>query len=120
MKQRTNLVGILTDAAAKGFSLATRCKVEWLADHLLAKGVLVPPVRIGQKVYTAIKLVEALAAVNLDTPTVSEYEVCGVLYRDGKWYVTDGSCDEFFEVGGELCKFTFEEAEKELKGEENG
>lgn len=112
MKNRTNLVGMLTDAAAKGFSLATRCKVEWLADHLLAKGVLVPPVRIGQKVYAAIKPV-----VECDIPTVSEYEVSGILCRDGKWYVTDGSCDAFFEVGGELCKFTFEEAEKELEGD---
>lgn len=87
------------------------------ADALLAAGVLVPPVKLGDTVY---------AVVDLDEPEICEYAVGGFEYSGGEWYVSEGkSNDEFFKVGGQLCLLTREEAEELVremrrKRDENG
>ena len=73
------------------------------AEALLERGILVPPVKIGDTVY---------AVVELDEPEICEYAVGGFEYSGGEWYVSEGkSNDEFFKVGDQLCLLTREEAE---------
>lgn len=47
---------------------------EFIADHLIANGVIVPPVKIGQKVYT------------IPRSAIREWTVCGV------WISADPKC----------------------------
>lgn len=76
------------------------------ADALLAAGVLVPPVKLGDTVYAVVELD--------DGPEVAEYIVAGVEYKRGKWYAVEKGFVEGFEVGGQLCLLTREEAEAYL------
>ena len=91
-----------------------------LADHLLAEGVIVPKVKIGDKLW----------AINAARTRVNEYEVthlevydCGIKIFGRPIY-----CREEYwlcwsqELGNdELCVFlTREEAEKALERSENG
>lgn len=73
------------------------------ADALLAAGVLVPPVKLGDTVYAAVDLDDA--------PAVYEYVVAGFEYLDGEWYVQQEGYKDCFKVGGDLCLLTREEAE---------
>lgn len=75
------------------------------AEALLERGVLVPPVKIGDVVY---------AAVDLDDTglKIEEYTVGGLEYQDGKWFVCEANEQyEFFEVGTDLALLTREDAE---------
>ncbi len=77
------------------------------AEALIERGVLMPPVKIGDTVF---------AVVDLDEPEICEYAVGGFEYSGGKWYVSEGkSNDEFFKVGGQLCLLTREEAEEMVR-----
>ena len=51
MSEREKLIGILSYAASDAYSLDTRRDTEELADFLLANGVIVPTVKVGQTVY---------------------------------------------------------------------
>ena len=74
------------------------------ADALIERGVLMPPVKLGDTVY---------AVVELDETEIYEYAVGGFEYSGGEWYVSEGkSNDEFFKVGDQLCLLTREEAEE--------
>ena len=87
--------------------------IESIADHLLAEGVLAPPITIGQTVYTVIP-----ADDEIDGGVFAE-EVTGITYKGGKWYAidTDGLALEVGSFDG--CYLTREEAEKALEGSEN-
>ena len=86
---------------------------EYLAEHLLAAGVIVPPVKVGQTLYAA------LSPLFSDDPVhgeVCEWEAKGIAYEDdGKWWI-ESEDDEWYELGEDLCKLTREEAEQVLKG----
>ena len=75
------------------------------ADALLAAGVLVPPVKLGDTVYVVVELD--------DGPEVIEYTVPGVAYSNGAWYACENNI-EVNKVGGQLCLLTREEAEAYL------
>lgn len=73
------------------------------ADALLAAGVLVPPVKLGDTVYAVVELE--------DEPEVCEYVVNGISYSLGKWLFCEND-NEFNELGTQLCLLTREEAEE--------
>lgn len=73
------------------------------ADALLAAGVLVPPVTLGDTVYAVVELD--------DGPEVDEYTVSGVAYSNGAWFACANNI-EFNKVGDRLCLLTREEAEE--------
>ena len=75
------------------------------ADALLAAGVLVPPVKLGDVVYVVVELD--------DGPEVAEYTVSGVAYSNGAWFACENDI-EFNKVGDQLCLLTREEAEAYL------
>ena len=83
------------------------------ADHLLAGGVLVPPVKEGQTVYAAIRMAEPDEVDD----GIDEWQVHGVAYRAGKWYAIDRNGD-LYAVGEWECLLTREEAQKLLDEEE--
>ena len=87
--------------------------VRLLAEHLLAAGVLVPPVKEGQTVYAAIRMAEPDEAGD----EIDEWQVHGVAYRAGKWYAIDRN-DDLYAVGEWECLLTREEAQKLLDEEE--
>ena len=79
------------------------------ADALLAAGVLVPPVKLGDTVY---------AVVELDEPEIYEYAVGGFEYSGGEWYVQQEGYKDCFKVGSDLCLLTREEAEAIVQAKE--
>ena len=87
--------------------------VRLLAEHLLAAGVLVPPVKEGQTVYAAIRMAEPDEVDD----GIDEWQVHGVAYRAGKWYAIDKNGD-LYAVGEWGCLLTREEAQKLLDEEE--
>lgn len=80
------------------------------ADALLAAGVLVPPVKLGDTVYAAVDLDDA--------PAVDEYVVAGFEYLDGEWYIQQEGYKDCFKVGSDLCLLTREEAEAIVQAKE--
>ena len=50
------------------------CKASMIADHLVANGIIVPPLKVGQKVYT------------IPRSAIREWTVCGV------WISADPKC----------------------------
>ena len=73
------------------------------ADALLERGILVPPVKIGDTVFAVVDMD--------DEPEVDEYVVAGFEYLDGEWYVQQKGYTDCFKVGSYLCLLTREEAE---------
>lgn len=73
------------------------------AEALLERGILVPPVKIGDTVYAVVDMD--------DEPAVDEYVVAGFEYLDGEWYVQQKGYMDCFKVGSCLCLLTREEAE---------
>lgn len=82
-------------------------QMDEVADFLLANGVIVPPIKIGQTVYSAL-------AYDDEEDTIEEYTVDGLGYIDGEWFVWCEKDADWYKVGTEYCKPTREEAEREL------
>lgn len=80
--------------------------VRLLAEHLLAAGVLVPPVKEGQTVY-AVLFEDGEARI-------WPWQVCGVAHMYGKWYAVEYDGGEW-EVGGSCCFLTEQAAEEYRK-----
>lgn len=87
--------------------------IEALAEHLEASGVLLPPVSVGQIVYSALSPIW-----DMEEPFIEAWVVNEIDYENGKWYAINKD-GEPLEVGSEWCKLTREEAEQALKGAEN-
>jgi hypothetical protein len=75
-----------------------------IASELIAAGVLLPPVKIGQTVYAAL-------AYDDGEDVIDEYTVGGVGYIDGEWLAYCKKDRDWYKYGTELCKPTREEAE---------
>lgn len=75
-----------------------------IASELIAEGVLLPPVKIGQTVYAAL-------AYDDEEDVIDEYTVGGVGYIDGEWLVYCKKDREWYKFDTEYCKPTREEAE---------
>ena len=82
--------------------------VRLLAEHLLAEGVLAPPVEEGQTVYAVL--------FEGDDAEIYPWKVQGVAHMQGKWYAVERDGSEW-EVGGACC-FLTEEAAEEYKKQE--
>ena len=119
---RDKLIEILKSAPLCGYTFCEQCSnstIEKLADHLLAEGVIVPKVKIGDKLW----------AINAAQTRVNEYEVTHleVYDCDIKIFGRPIYCREEYwlcwsqDLGNdEPCVFlTREEAEKALERSEN-
>ena len=84
--------------------------VEEIADYLLAEGVIVPPVKVGQTVYYPIHHLNK----------VEELEVCEISYRRGKIYIYARYIIFTANDINKLFFLTREEAEEALERSENG
>ena len=100
------------------YSEQARLHAEYLAQHLLNEGVLVPPVKLGSnlKVYIPVK----------DTTTVLETKVFGIgVDEDGDMVINPSVyTTETIEINGynigKTVFLTREEAERALERSENG
>ena len=95
-----------------GESRMSAVDAERYADHLLANGVIVPPCKVGDTVYTILR-------GKIFCYTVLEYSVrgkCGSVYAENDRDFLDFP---FAELGKNVF-LTREEAEQALKGEHNG
>lgn len=94
------------------------CVVEQLADYLLANGVIVPPVKVGDRVYMVIhdKRTKKPLECNVIGFWYTNHEDCCTIHLSR--YV-DGKFDSTFSVRytdvGKTVFLTREEAEKELE-----
>ena len=70
MGMREKLIELIKEGNG-GYDFAS---VELIADHLIANGIIVPPLKVGQKVYT------------IPRSAIREWTVCGV------WVSTDPKC----------------------------
>ncbi len=73
-----------------------------LAEHLLAGGVMMPPVKLGQTVYAVL--------FEGDDAKIYPWQVQGVAYMQDKWYAVDFDGSEW-EIGGACCFLTEQAAE---------
>lgn len=111
---RDKLIGFLS-----GKSIDTAEDVEAVADHLIAKGVIVPPCKVGDMVY---ELFDVPAFYDISELVVENVIVginppkCEVFCRSKKSNGRYRFCDDAF---GLTLFFTKEEAEKALKEREN-
>ena len=89
-------------------------KVEDLADYLIANGVIVPPCKVGDKIYRAVYDWEGCK-------TVSEWELEKLeVYVDEVGFVDDSDNWIAFDDFGKTVFLTREEAEQALRKEEEG
>ena len=101
-----NKSGILCDTC--GENTSSYC-AEQLALYLLDRGVILPPLKLGDDVWWID---------HKNKIQKQEKAVKGMMYKyDGKWYVIDrdGNLDE---VGTRFAYATREDAEEALKGGE--
>ena len=116
---RDRLIELINDMQEKGYISAKSedeisCHVsnKNIADYLLEKGVIVPPVKSGQILYIieAGKVIEA---------KVKEYKYCSNSNNGVHWHII---FEELFAMSeahiGESVFYTREEAEQALKGGE--
>lgn len=76
-------------------------------NTVLSNEAIVPPVKIGQTVYSAL-------AYDDEEDTIEEYTVDGLGYIDGEWFVWCEKDTDWYRLGTEYCKLTREDAEKVL------
>ena len=102
---RGKLVELIREVEIKGQATYNEY-VEALADKLTKAGVLVPPVKCGDKVYAACPKI-----TSWDEDIIDEYTVRGVGINDkGEVFVLDSS-NEINVIGDMYCNLTREEAE---------
>ncbi len=82
--------------------------IRLLAEHLLAEGVLVPPVKYGQTVYAVL--------FEGDEAEIYPWQVQGIAHMQDKWYAVEKDGSEW-EVGAACC-FLTEQAAEEYKKQE--
>ena len=115
MTDRDRLIELIDDFAficpenCKKEIACTLCKAQKLADYLLANGVIVPPCKVGDKVY--------LPCLN-DWGDIENYTITEIVIdKDGLCFVVDDEDREAhsIEILGKEVFLTKEEAEKKLK-----
>ena len=82
-----------------------------IADHLLANGVIVPPVKAGDTMYAVFESDEDLI--------IEPYTVSGVVYKKEEWFIID-NCGDLVKYGTQNAVATIEEAEQvfeKMRGE---
>ena len=93
--------------------------VELLADHLLANGVIVPPCKVGQKVYCVWQYSDFAKE---EPPFIKETRAVAWVIDEGVPKVVTEDYGEMTDSWHQLLAvgFTKEEAEKALERSENG
>ena len=81
-----------------------------LEEYLAERGVIVPPVKIGQTVYCALPPLD-----EGDEPEIVEYEVKGILVSASGHICVIDDCNEPYVLGSSWCCLTREEAAEHLK-----
>ena len=76
----------------------------FLADHLIANGVIVPPCKVGDKIYTISIYRE-----------IEEYVVAGICLYPNGWFVEFYYEDKPYSIHIDDVFLTKEEAEQKLK-----
>lgn len=76
-------------------------------NSILLNEAIMPPVKIGQTVYSAL-------AYDDEEDTIEEYTVDGLGYIDGEWFVWCEKDTDWYKLGTEYCQLTREDAEKVL------
>ena len=114
MSERERLVELMTKAENAELSLLEFEK-KMLADYLLASGVIVPPVRVGDTVYE----------IQQDR-TLQKWYVYGIIKYDGQEWATKAKNNKnkwnyidktfAFRLSGKTVFLTKKSAEKALKG----
>lgn len=120
--ERKRLVELVSKIQCRNSECAKSCSdcasiaifdedVELLADHLLANGIVVPPVKVGQTVYAlVIEKIEEFVVVSVEFSRASGFSL---MASNGKYPMLYNDKDI-----GKTVFFTREEAEKMLEGEE--
>ena len=122
-----------TEADKQGFSncLVLGRKAEFLVDHLLANGVIVPPCKVGDTVYTLREVsCEDIDGANTECEyygfgtddricTLEKPQKCPYRYRIFKSLVTEYNLLSFARQWGKTVFLTKEEAEQALKERNN-
>ena len=109
---RDRLIELLTDnldGTENPLQYVTDELVEPIADHLIANGVILPPCKVGDKIYYPYEYGNR----------VLEKEVRRIIVNDDMWLdVGVGSLP--FENVGKTASLTKEDAEKALRKEDEG
>lgn len=118
---RDRLIELIGEAKAIEAS-GIDCKVtyEYIADYLLANGVIVPPCKVGDTVYEFfdVRGFYSITELIVENIVVGVNPPKCVLYTKSK---QSNSKDRFFNDSfGKTLFFTKEEAEQALKGGEQG
>lgn len=87
---------------------AAGINAEWLADYLLANGVIVPPCKVGDEVYLVGETTRQIVSAEIVTISTSKND-CYLHLENGTWV----SCSQQI---GKSVFLTKEEAEQVLKG----
>lgn len=86
-----------------------RSKKEYIADYLLANGVIVPPCKVGQILYV-------IEAGLINEAKVKEYKYCSNSNNGVHWHIVFEDLFAMSEAHiGKSVFYTREEAEKKLK-----
>ncbi len=96
--------GFRQDDQCNRINKLDRCMIECISDHLLANGVIVPPVKVGDTVWIAGEYRGVYSAI-VRTMFFS---------HSGVEMVRTTKCDIPFHDFGKVAFFTHEEAEKAL------
>ncbi len=128
MTDRDRLIELIEGAENQRMALVLCCTVEelidvptreeYVADHLLANGIIAPPVRVGGKVYKINR--NKVKECEVVFVGISADEKCSHFnfvenYADGTFYK---SYSMVFDVIGKTVFLTKEEAEAKLKERE--
>lgn len=107
MTERERLIKLL-----EGKSIDTMADVEYVADYLLENGVIVPPVKVGQKVYYVIESLGEVAEGCIREIIVAEEVFVNFTLKG--WFSQTSHIGEI----GKTVFLTKEEALQALKGAE--
>lgn len=104
--------------SCSGYGKGSQCMNYHIADHLLANGVIVPPCKVGSKVYKITR--NQVKECEVTFVGVSADERCSHFnfvenYVDGTFYKSYSMC---FDVIGKTVFLSREDAEAKLKGGE--
>jgi hypothetical protein len=83
-----------------------RCQIETIADHLLANGVIVPPCKVGDRLYEIVEMPKHTFVSEF--PIIVEPQQ--IIYKNIMWHHSCIPFDDF----GKTVFLTREEAEKAL------
>ena len=125
MNDRDKLIELITNAdthdsyecklCTKKDTYCIRCGAEKLTDHLLANGVIVPPCKVGQKVYYFVG--NEIFRGTIDTFQIDTKENWYIAYCKTDCNLTGEIKLAFWEFGKTVF-LTKEEAERALKERE--